>query len=66
MARRQPDSVNVGQADLDPLFAWKIDASDTCHVYPLSLTLLVLRVRADHSHDPSPPDDSTIVTTPLN
>ena len=43
-----PDAVNVSESDLSPLFRRQINARDTCHMsYPLTLTLLVLRVAAN-------------------
>src|SRR5712691_10840134 len=52
VAARYPDSVDVGERDLDPLLPGKVDARDACHV--LSLPLLVLLVGADDAHHALP------------
>src|SRR4029078_216050 len=56
----RPDAVDVGQRDVQPLVAGKVDACETCHPLTppvcfgptlrldLALPLLVPRVRADH------------------
>src|SRR5579864_209322 len=43
-------AVDVGEADFGPLLGWQIHACNTCHDFLLSLTLLMLRIRADDPH----------------
>ena len=43
----------------------KINSSDACHL-TLSLSLLVLLVRADHAHDPTAANDLALVTNALD
>jgi hypothetical protein len=58
----RPDAVDVGQRDIQPLVAGKVDACDPCHpVALLALPLLVPRVRADHEDVAAPADDATLV-----
>ena len=54
-----PDTVDIGEAHLDPLRARKVDACDSCHL--LSLPLLVLRIRADDPDHPTAADDLALV-----
>src|SRR5688572_24854993 len=63
---RVTDAGDVGERDLDPLVARKIDAGDACHVSLLPLSLLVLGIRADDPHDPAAPDDAALVTDLLD
>src|SRR3990172_7406859 len=49
-----PDAVDVGQRDLNPLLARKVDSCDACHVLPLPL--FVLLVGADDPHHPPTTD----------
>src|SRR5690606_5490781 len=62
------DPVDVGQADLHPLGARKVYSCDSCHcsIPQLSLSLLVLLVRADHPHDPLATHDLALAADPLD
>jgi hypothetical protein len=44
------DAVNISESDLSSFFRRKIDARDTCHVFPLPLPLLMFRVNANDPH----------------
>src|SRR5262249_17872093 len=62
-----PDAVDVGETDLDPLGARKINACDSCHLFSpvdLTLSLLVLLVRANDPHDAPAPHDLALVANP--
>src|SRR5262245_47060522 len=62
-----PDAVDVGQPDLDPLGAGKVNACYTSHFNsPLSLTLLVFLVRADHPDDAASADNLALVAHALD
>ena len=58
---RAPDSIDVGQGDLDALPARKVDTSDTCHTR-LALALLVFGIsRTDDSHHAFSADDLAVL-----
>ena len=61
------DSVNVGQADIDPLVVRNVDSSNACHTLTLlsstlSLPLFVLGVGTDHAHHTAAANDLTVNT----
>src|SRR4030095_11177746 len=58
------DAVDIREPDLDALGAREITACNTRH--RLSLPLLVLCVRADHSHHSAAADDFALVADPLD
>jgi len=64
-----PDAVDRGQPDPKALLRRKIYTCDTCHAIllkkPLSLTLLVLRVGANHPDHTAPVDHLAFVTNLL-
>jgi hypothetical protein len=65
--RSTPDAGDVGQTDFRPLLLGEIDSCNTSHACsPLALTLFVLGVRADHPHNPFPPDDLAVPADLLN
>src|SRR5712692_9324050 len=65
-----PDAIDRGQPDPEALLRWKIYTCDTYHAIllkkPLSLTLLVLRVDANHPHHAAPVDHFALVTNLFN
>ena len=64
---RPPDSIDVGQPDLDSLVWRKIYASDTCHSnLQLTLPLLVFGIHTDNAHDTLAVHDLALVTNFLN
>jgi hypothetical protein len=58
------DAVDIREPDLDTLGAREINACNTRHRLPLPL--LVLCIRADHSHHPTAADDLALVADPLD
>src|SRR6266404_1796142 len=65
-----PDAIDRGQPDPKALLRRKIYTCDTCHAIllkkSLSLTLLVLRVDANHPHHAAPVDHLALVTNLFN
>src|SRR5713226_1355063 len=65
-----PNAIDRGQPDPEALLRRKIYTCDTCHAIllkkPLSLTLLVLRVDANHPHHAAPVDHFALVTNLFN
>src|SRR5438445_12364125 len=63
---RMTNTVDVSQPNIHALLPRKVDACYTCHVAPLSLTLLLLGVGADHPYYTLAVDDLALVTNFLN
>src|SRR6267378_3407051 len=65
-----PDAIDRGQPDPKALLRRKIYTCDTCHAIllkkSLSLTLLVLRVDANHPHHAAPMNHLALVTNLFN
>jgi hypothetical protein len=55
------DAIDVREPDLDPLGPRKINTRNACHIEPLSLSLLMFLVRADHPDHAAPADDLALV-----
>ena len=70
----ESNAVDIRQRRLDTLLARKVDSGNSRHIgrpsiariEQLSLALLVLRVRADHTNYAVPPDHLAFVAAPLN
>src|SRR6266542_6881166 len=60
------DAEDVAERNVDALLARDVNAGDTCHDPPLTLALLVLRLRTDHEDLTVAPDDLALVATLLD